>query len=135
MCNLLISNVYIPNIQLYSTNGYYKIKYVLPYTTIIGLPILFTNCHFRQENQFIIQLTNQSDIDTVKTIDSYFSSQISNYEPILIKDKIYFNYSQPLKDIYTRFHKHTKDNLSISISRINKLSRYNKYKPIIYIYG
>ena len=125
MNNLIINNIDIHKIKIHNL----KIKYVLPYTTIIGLPILLQDFTFKDGDNFSIELKGNS-LDTIKYIDEYLSSNFSKYTSLLQDNKIIFNYSYKLKTIY---QKHNKDKLLISINRIHKDST-NTYKPILYIY-
>ena len=125
MSNLIINNIDIHKIKIHNL----KIKYVLPYTTIIGLPILLRDFTFKDGENFSIELKGNS-LDTLQHIDDYLNSNFSKYSSLLQDNKIIFNYSYKLKTIY---HKHNKDKLLISINRIHKDSN-NTYKPIIYIY-
>ena len=101
MSNLIINNIDIHKIKIHNL----KIKYVLPYTTIIGLPILLRDFTFKDGANFSIELKGNS-LDTVQHIDEYLNSNFSNYTSILQDNNITFNYSYKLKTIY---HKHNKD--------------------------
>jgi len=128
MSNLIINNIDTQKIKIHNL----KIKYVLPYTTIIGLPILLRNFTFKDGTNYSIELRGDS-LKTMKAIDEYLNNNFIKYTHILHDNKITFNYSYKLKSIYQNFKKHNKDKLLISIIRIHKDNTHT-YKPILYIY-
>ena len=135
MGQLLINNFNIKNISLVHFKSYYMLNYVVDYMKLSTIPIKLKGISIINElNGYYIILTDIESINLLKYIDTYLSSYIPNYKPLLkYNNKHYYFFLK--KNIYINsiIKKINSNEIIINIIKI-KICASHAY-PIVYIYN
>tara|TARA_B100000963_G_scaffold322335_1_gene306309 strand:+ start:1374 stop:1793 length:420 start_codon:yes stop_codon:yes gene_type:complete len=138
MGHLITHTIQLQKIQIYESKYYISVGYQLPYMKLTSLPIQvkITDC-IRSPNGHNLIINDTDSLKRLQQIDTYLSSHITNYKPILSKDEryhyLYFK-QNPFIDAYVEKLAQLNQNQSDIILNVIKLKKNaSSTYPIVYI--
>jgi len=138
MGHLITHTIQLQKIQIYESKYYISVGYQLPYMKLTSLPIQvkITDC-IRSPNGHNLIINDTDSLKRLQQIDTYLSSHIANYKPILSRDErhhyLYFK-QNPFIDAYVdKLNQSHQSPADIIINVIKLKKNASSTYPIVYI--